>query len=905
MLDGSITFSTALDNKELEKQLQAEKAKIKEIEKDLREQERADEKARKAAADAEKALEIQRQKQQEMQEALEREKRARDEIVKKIDESEQAIESARQKEKEQNAAWREGVVGADRQASAAKEQADELISAHSALVKSIDPYEKKVEKATADMEKQASVVDALGEKHRAATVQVQTTGLAVTKTTSDLAVAKEHAGGVVQQLEAANSASNMMGPAIQRANKKLEVFKSRLASVVRSALVFTVITQGLAKFREWIGKVVLANADASAAMARLKGSLLTVVQPLINIAIPAFTAFVDVLTGVVDQLAEMSAIMFGTTIDAARAAASALYDQSSALDKTGKSASKAGKQLAGFDKINKIGDESSSNAVSADFGGAKTGNWLQESLGGAAGMVTAALLLGGIALVAIGAATGNILAIIAGLALLGVAVQVGTSTGVLQKWAATLGLRSVQEFVATAVILGGIAIVAIGAAMSNILMVIAGLALIGVSIVYAQKSGMMADWASSLGLSRAASFITAALLLGGIALVAIGAMTTNVLMIIAGIGLIGAGVYVGAESGTLESWAKALGLDSVFDYVVAGIQLAGIALIAIGAAMANIPLIIAGAALLTVGIAADAAGQETLQSWWDVLKLTNAQQWVSAAILLVGIALIAIGAAMGNILMILGGMALVAFGTVIAVQNGNLKNWVDVLGLREVMTWITSALLLAGIALLVFGIVTANILMAVAGIGLLGAGVAIGAASAGSLKKWWETLMLSEVAGWVQTALLLGGIALVAIGAATGNLAFVLAGLGLLGASIAVGAQRNAVRAPSGSGGGGSRSFSVQSMPTMPEIPYLAQGAVIPPNRKFLAVLGDQTSGTNIEAPASEIENAVTRGIAAAGGNGQRFEIIIRPAPGMTRYLSYELDDESKRRGATLVKENI
>ena len=32
-------------------------------------------------------------------------------------------------------------------------------------------------------------------------------------------------------------------------------------------------------------------------------------------------------------------------------------------------------------------------------------------------------------------------------------------------------------------------------------------------------------------------------------------------------------------------------------------------------------------------------------------------------------------------------------------------------------------------------------------------------------------------------------------------------------------------------------------------IPRLAQGAVIPPNREFLAVLGDQKSGTNIETP--------------------------------------------------------
>ena len=40
-------------------------------------------------------------------------------------------------------------------------------------------------------------------------------------------------------------------------------------------------------------------------------------------------------------------------------------------------------------------------------------------------------------------------------------------------------------------------------------------------------------------------------------------------------------------------------------------------------------------------------------------------------------------------------------------------------------------------------------------------------------------------------------------------------------------------------------------------IPRLAQGAVIPPNREFLAVLGDQKRGTNIEAPLSTIQEAV------------------------------------------------
>ena len=40
-------------------------------------------------------------------------------------------------------------------------------------------------------------------------------------------------------------------------------------------------------------------------------------------------------------------------------------------------------------------------------------------------------------------------------------------------------------------------------------------------------------------------------------------------------------------------------------------------------------------------------------------------------------------------------------------------------------------------------------------------------------------------------------------------------------------------------------------------LPRLAQGAVIPPNREFLAVLGDQKHGTNIEAPLDTIVEAM------------------------------------------------
>lgn len=56
-------------------------------------------------------------------------------------------------------------------------------------------------------------------------------------------------------------------------------------------------------------------------------------------------------------------------------------------------------------------------------------------------------------------------------------------------------------------------------------------------------------------------------------------------------------------------------------------------------------------------------------------------------------------------------------------------------------------------------------------------------------------------------------------------------------------------------------------------IPYLAKGAVIPPNKEFMAVLGDQKSGNNIEAPESLIRQIVRE--ESGGGQKQRIEIPV------------------------------
>lgn len=60
------------------------------------------------------------------------------------------------------------------------------------------------------------------------------------------------------------------------------------------------------------------------------------------------------------------------------------------------------------------------------------------------------------------------------------------------------------------------------------------------------------------------------------------------------------------------------------------------------------------------------------------------------------------------------------------------------------------------------------------------------------------------------------------------------------------------------------------------KIPRLAQGAVIPPNREFLAVLGDQRKGTNIETPIATMVEAFQMALDSRGGySGGNTEVIL------------------------------
>lgn len=620
--------------------------------------------------------------------------------------------------------WAAGVAGADGQQAKAQERLNQIQNEYAGVVAQIDKVDAKLLPAYEKLDRM-----------------------------------KEEAGELQKNINKAANNTKKMEKASQKAEKRMGLFAKRLRGILMSAFVFNILSAGFRELTEWTAKVIKSNDEARAAIARLKGALLTLVQPLLDVVVPAFATLINILADLTAKIAQFTATLFGRTVKDASESAEALYEEQQALEGVGTAAKKAEGQLASFDEINKISsgnaNESAgavSDTIQPDFSDVGDTGWLEETLGEAAGNVTTALILGGVALVAIGAA-----------------------------------LR-------------------------------------------------------------------------------------NVGMIIAGLGFLGAGIVVGVESGTFGSWIEALGLDSVFDYVTVAMQLAGIALIAVGACMGNIVMVIAGGVILGLGVAADAIGEETLQDWWEVLKLTTIQEWVGVALLLVGIALIAIGACMGNIVMILAGAVCLGIGTITSAAEGNLKDWVKVMGLEKVAGWVTAALLLIGIALVVFGILTGNIMMILVGAGMLGAGIAIGITS-GTFAGWLDTIskafsgfkekvlnIFSQLWGGMKSFInsILGGVEWMANKVING-INFVIDAINRVHFDI-----------PDWLGGG-SFGFNIRRLNTV-SIPRLAEGAVIPPNREFMAILGDQKSGTNIEAPADLIRQIVRE---EAGRSAEEINITV------------------------------
>ncbi len=101
--------------------------------------------------------------------------------------------------------------------------------------------------------------------------------------------------------------------------------------------------------------------------------------------------------------------------------------------------------------------------------------------------------------------------------------------------------------------------------------------------------------------------------------------------------------------------------------------------------------------------------------------------------------------------------------------------------------------------------------------------------------------------------------------------------------------------------GGKSFGFNIKQISEI-HIPRLANGAVIPPNQQFAAILGDQRSGKNIEAPASLIKQmtseAISEALSAFGGTGQPIQVnVMLDKKVLARAMVREVNDMTRAAG--------
>ena len=289
--------------------------------------------------------------------------------------------------------------------------------------------------------------------------------------------------------------------------------------------------------------------------------------------------------------------------------------------------------------------------------------------------------------------------------------------------------------------------------------------------------------------------------------------------------------------------------------------MAGVAAAALGAYLifgtvgAGIVLILGGIALAILAI----------KDAWE-----NGLTWKNMLILMAGVAAAALGAALAfgtvgaGVALLIGGLAMLVLGVQDVIENGlNLKN-----GLLVIAGILATGL---GISLIVgswIPMLIAAIVAVIAAITMVGGTFEQVISGIKQIFNGLITFITGVFTGdweqaWMGLKDVFYGIVNVILGLIGGLVNAVIKGLNWLIGQM----NKISFDVPDWVPGIGGKHVGV-NISTIPEweVPQLATGAVIPPNREFLALLGDQKSGTNIEAPLETIVQAFRQALGERGG---------------------------------------
>lgn len=216
--------------------------------------------------------------------------------------------------------------------------------------------------AVDQIQKQKENVAALQNQWNGIQNSVDSYGRQIDSANTKLDIQKGKAERITEKMEEAAAAQKKVGAEATVTSKGVTYLGRRFAQLAARALVFSVAFKGLTMMRDWLGEVIKKNDQTAAAIARLKGAILTLAQPLLTVIIPVFTALVNLLTAVIGKIATFLSMLGGKTAKQSAEAAKALYNQSEAYEDVADSAKEASRQLMGFDELNKLEDTSTSTS---------------------------------------------------------------------------------------------------------------------------------------------------------------------------------------------------------------------------------------------------------------------------------------------------------------------------------------------------------------------------------------------------------------------------------------------------------------------------------------------------------------------------------------------------------------
>ena len=156
---------------------------------------------------------------------------------------------------------------------------------------------------------------------------------------------------------------------LAQSGKGLQTFLNRLGSIAAGALVFNVISAGLRNMTNYMGQALLSSASLRTALGNLSGAAQTAAAPLIQVLTPALTALASAAATVFGYIAQLVSFLTGTTVSAASDAAAGVAGVGSAAEETAQQVKDASKSLAGFDELERL-SESQQDTGSGGGGGA-------------------------------------------------------------------------------------------------------------------------------------------------------------------------------------------------------------------------------------------------------------------------------------------------------------------------------------------------------------------------------------------------------------------------------------------------------------------------------------------------------------------------------------------------------